>query len=512
MSYLANLYLGESVLQEDPYKAIEIYKRLSSQKQCLLSKYVACLALGNIYLNGDFIPRNYQKAYKFYSIILANCDKTKFGRLYGLAEKRDAYLLNSLNRKQASILKKDLNFNMRDLYAKYVIAARIALTKKENKLYLSNLKKAADLGDLNSAFWLANCYSFEGRTKLAIIYYTMAADALLGNSIELPKSRFIYPNEDDPLIISPIAMYKLGRLFSSQSDYKDAVLWYKRALENGCKKAAAELSLIYKKGSGSVKPNVELAEKYKNIADHRLDSYYEANLLKTKGDIPQARKIYLFLAENGNVFAQRVLGLGRMLAPTPSYSWTEKAAKQGDLLSMTKIGVFYANKKDYNHALPYFKTGAVNGVLGAKLNLAFLYENGSAVKQDLPRAMSLYKEVIDNDLYMKNPVLTLAYLRLGGLLLRGTDQKQEGIKYLTIAAGDNNTAAMTSLGTLYEKGWFGIKQDLKKAKKWYLLGAKAGNEACVESLRHACFNLPKKSKNKINGKEDKTEDLLQKKI
>jgi TPR repeat protein len=106
-----------------------------------------------------------------------------------------------------------------------------------------------------------------------------------------------------------------------------------------------------------------------------------------RGDFETAIKLWLPLANHGNVEAQRGLGQANGAENFPeAMKWYRKAADQGDADSQYSIGAMYDHgwgvKQDYAEALKWFRKAGDQEYVPALDYLGTMYRDGHGVKQD----------------------------------------------------------------------------------------------------------------------------------
>ncbi len=126
-----------------------------------------------------------------------------------------------------------------------------------------------------------------------------------------------------------------------------------------------------------------------------------------------------------------------------------------------KLGIFYANKKDFDKAFKYLSASKEMGNYYANLPLAYLYFQGTGVNKDSQKSLNLLKESAAKD---PNSAFQLSKFYLKGLGIEQNTAK--GLEYLTSAANKNMFVAQKQLTMAYSKGLYNIKADEEKAKYW----------------------------------------------
>jgi len=300
-------------------------------------------------------------------------------------------------------------------------------------------------------------------------------------------------------------------------DMNEAIVWYKKAAQQG--DVDAQLSLVYI---------------YRNIEDVK--------------DNKEAHKIFLQLARTGNLYAQKTLGYSYLKgerAPQDykqAMYWFEKAQGQGDAYSCGAIGWMYASgqgvEKNLKQALYWFKkgvdrndtyskeeivglekkieksaemalhnksieayqmgykyektsTGDENhkraikhyiraiklGNIEAEFRLAQIYELSEQIPRDYSSALHWYKKAAEHG-------DVLAYYRVSNLYRAGRGIKKDdklALQWCKEAAKRGLGAAQATMGSCYQFGW-GTAISYTKARYWYELAIESGYENAVGRL------------------------------
>lgn len=118
------------------------------------------------------------------------------------------------------------------------------------------------------------------------------------------------------------------------------------------------------------------------------------------GDYARAREVWLDLARQGDLAAQRNLGhlyrRGLGVAPDAQQAalWYRRAAERGLSTAQVNLGMLYLRgegvRKDPAEAARWFMRAAGRGHAGAQYNLARMYETGLGVAPDPARALGWY--------------------------------------------------------------------------------------------------------------------------
>lgn len=312
-----------------------------------------CNDLGYMFQYGLGVPKDVQKALKFYIKSRVTLNHTAFYRLGILSEE-----------------------------------------KKDYEEAFKYFEKAANLGNSHSLSEIAKCYEFGwGVPKdldKAIEYYLKS-----GNS---EKASSVY--------------HHLGWIFEQgkgvEKDEKKAVEYYKKAADLGNPIAKNDLGYCYCHGIG-VDKDLDKAKKYlKEAANLNCSSAYlnlgwlylegkDAPINPTKG-IECYKKAY----ELGNIQALPSLGyrydkgLGVPVDYEKALDYYRQGEKLGCLVSLNNLGTLYEHgngvPKDLERALQYYKEAAEGGEERSMYHLGRCYQNGIGVEANLETAISWYEQ------------------------------------------------------------------------------------------------------------------------
>ena len=137
-----------------------------------------------------------------------------------------------------------------------------------------------------------------------------------------------------------------------------------------------------------------------------------------------------------------------------------KLSEENSMASL-KLGIFYADFKDYEKASKYLQSSKEMGNYYANLPLAYLYFQGSGVKKDTNKSLELLKQSASKD---ANAAFQLSKFYLKGIGIKQDTKK--GLDYLIKAANKNMFAAQKQLTIIYSKALYSVKKDEVKAKYW----------------------------------------------
>lgn len=187
----------------------------------------------------------------------------------------------------------------------------------------------------------------------------------------------------------------------------------------------------------------------------REDFEYTGNVLKQK---PEEVKFY----QNMSLFQRRVL----------------KKALSGDTESQCEMGAYYADQSgshlDYREAIRWYEAAAEKGTERALFEIGRIYDiNGSGIGGEKDKALKIYRKLAVRGYPTAQCVLGMKY-RLGDGV---KENLKEAAKWLERSALQGHDAAIRNLADLYRS-----TGELKKAEKWYRIGAAKGDEYCIRGF------------------------------
>jgi TPR repeat protein len=206
-------------------------------------------------------------------------------------------------------------------------------------------------------------------------------------------------------------------------DYKQAMIWYRKAAEASDTVGMVNLGIIYLKGYGVKKDEQQAFVWFRRAAE--------------KGD------------PGGMVWLSAMYGYGWGVRKNPqqSFNWDSKAAEAGNAEAMYNLGLSYENgyvvAKDQQQSLTWLRKAADGGYPQAMTHLGYLYRYGIGVKQDSEQSIKWYEKGFE--------------------------------------AGEQLTASW-NLGVMYEKG-DGVDKDTQRAVTWYRKAARLGDQGAKDALK-----------------------------
>lgn len=156
------------------------------------------------------------------------------------------------------------------------------------------------------------------------------------------------------------------------------------------------------------------------------------------------------------------LGRGTMEDHTKAKCFYYDAAELNHPIALKRMGDFFSEEKDFNHAFEYYQKALEQKYYRAYLNLGNYYQAGLGVKQDLSLAIKNYTEAINKNIFNGYYKLAMIYL---------DNEPQKATELLIVGAVNGDSDSQYQLGCCYEDG-IGITTDINLAYLWYYLAAK----------------------------------------
>lgn len=179
------------------------------------------------------------------------------------------------------------------------------------------------------------------------------------------------------------------------------------------------------------------------------------------------------------------------------------AAQMGESEAATHLGdlYFYGHgvDTDYEQSYYWFAKAAQSNNAYAQYSIAFMYIKGQFVEKDDTQVIKWMKLAAENG-YTEAQKNMGEYYYYGSFGCR-RDMK-EAIKWYEMGAKSNEPACVFTLGLIYEEG-DGVQKNILKAADWYQKGAQAGIPSCLYNLGKLIINK------EISGEEEKGFNLIQ---
>lgn len=205
------------------------------------------------------------------------------------------------------------------------------------------------------------------------------------------------------------AMNNLGNVCYNQGNYEEAVEWYKKSFDKGFDWGGYNLANCYYNGDGVSQNYLKALELYKEVYD--LENSASGSVANTIGNIHYNEKNYLEAIEWYKKGIEKTLdwayynlancyyyGNGVRKDELKALDLYKKAYDLGDSASgsaINMLGVIAYNRRDYKHAVTFYKRGTEKDYNWAYYNLAECYYNGYGVKKDKNKAYELYRKAAE---------------------------------------------------------------------------------------------------------------------
>ena len=334
-----------------------------------------------------------------------------------------------------------------------------------------------------------------------------------------------------------------------ESDYKEALVWYKKAADNGNSKAMGNIGYLYLHGFGVTK-DVEEAEKWyarsaeegNAISQYNLGVSYqdgkgvEENKNKAEALFLKAHSGLIKESKEGNSRSQYTLGLsylngyGVKKDLSEAMRWFNAAANRGNRQAQFMVARCYLKEepiKDYSRAFKWFCISAIQGesnaqrMLGsmyyyghfvaknikesvkwiglaanqgnarAKFALAVFYYTGQGVQQNYSKAFELFSESSDQGIDVSQKYLAKCYYHGHGVRRDYT----EAFKLFSKFANQGHADSQFYLGNCYKEG-LGVSKDIPLAIHWYKKATEQGHKD-AEKLLSECEEIERKKKEEL---------------
>lgn len=296
------------------------------------------------------------------------------------------------------------------------------------------------------------------------------------------------------------AQFCLANMYDSgqgvPQDYTEAARWYRKAAEQGHARAQFILGMDI-----SDKTPIFIEESGPSPAQRACWHEGAFWLAEAHGQgIGPVFYVFESMCDNGR-FTYSVPGIGRwerdeephpidlgsLLAQgapqddAEAARWFLKAADQGNGAAQISLGRMYYNgqgvPEDHNQAVSWFRKAADQGYSTAQFYMGFLFANGYSEHRDWTEAAKWFGKAADQG-------HANAQSWLGELYLWGTGVSQdykEAARWFRKAAEQGDANAQFCLGWLLANGQ-GIPRDRAEAARWYRRAAEQGHPPAQISL------------------------------
>ncbi len=425
---------GVGNLQVDSIKALELYQTAADKGYGEAMCY-----LGDFYRIGQFVDKDPQQAFKYYS--MADEAGEEIGTYY--------------------------------IGRSFLEGCGVPIDTLAALPYLRN---AANRGIGRAAYLLGSFYDY--------------AKGGLPNDPDSALYYYLSGHENG----NGDASYHVGVKLIREEAYEQALQYIYSGAQRGNIDALVMLALFIQEGiaiDADPQQAYQLFELAANNAhDPRAYMYMGKARLQGNGckQNETLGKLYLDTAASmGNVQAMYLLGLcylqgyGCTADSTIAIEWLNRASDNGNANAVNLMGDLYEQQEDYENALRYYQLGYDLGNIESCCNLAYCYEKGQGVILNIKKAIELYTEAANAGSSRAMKMLAQCYLDN----VAGDPDPDKAVEWLSKAADIGDAQAMFMLASLYEEGdtdEYRFPKDLKKAKSWYQKSAAAGFEPAQAAL------------------------------
>ena len=354
---------------EKNYEQAEKWFRLAAERGSSLAQF----RLGFIYDQGQGVPKDYLEAIKWYQKAADQGEKYaqyNLGNMYadGKGTSKDYKKAFEWYEKSAEQNVPQAQVSVGWYYMNGF--GNLSESEMDYKKAIDWNQKGANNGDpegFNNLGWLyENGFGVDKDLAKASELYKTAVTQGIKNDvaagrIDEAKSRLSKVNalikanaaqEQQDETIDAEAQIKLANDFYSKKNYKEAIVWYRKAADQGNIAGEYNLGILYEKGLGlktDLSQAIHWYQKAANQNDKDAVTHLTNAQIKLAGQLYQAKNykeavsLYRRLAEQGNSVGQYNLGilyekgLGVSRDIDQAKAWFQKAAYQGDADAVKKI-------------------------------------------------------------------------------------------------------------------------------------------------------------------------------
>jgi TPR repeat protein len=268
--------------------------------------------------------------------------------------------------------------------------------RQEYRESMEWFRKAAQAGNADAQHWMAYLYHHGigvERDFAASMQWDMKA-AANGLSDAMDAIGYMYEHDE-----------------GVTRDYAEAMKWYKRAADAGNVHAQSNLASMYFNGHGVPQDLAKAAELFAKPADDGLAEaqfalgFILAGGLAGKKDHTQGISLLQKAAAQNDPNASAYLALLYVADDFPELphdrerarKLAEALAAQGSLFAERAMAVVESENEHYKEAVDWYQKAADQGDVVSVLRLAQFYRDGKGVKADLGMAARLFKRAIEMD-------------------------------------------------------------------------------------------------------------------
>ena len=256
------------------------------------------------------------------------------------------------------------------------------------------------------------------------------------------------------------SMYGLGQ--GVAQDHRHAALWFRKAAEQGHPHGEYVLGSMYSSGQGVAQDHREAAIWFRRAAEHgHADAQCALGEAYGKGqgvvqDYRQAARWFRRAAGQGHTFAQGALGAmyaaGEGVAQDHQQAalWCRKAAEQGHALAQCALGGMYGVgqgvAQDHRQAELWYRKAAEQGHADAQNNLGAMYDSGVGVTKDPRQAALWFRKAAEQGLPPAQYNLAVSYAYGKGV----PKDTVQAYAWMNLAAAQGLTKAVSDRAVMEE--------------------------------------------------------------
>jgi TPR repeat protein len=235
--------------------------------------------------------------------------------------------------------------------------------------------------------------------------------------------------------ISVAEALKRGVEAAARNDDAKALLWFRKAADQGNANAQLNLGTMYLTGRGVPKDDAMALSWFRKAAEQGIASAQ---------------------FQVGNSY---LLGRGVARDEAMAMTWFRKAAELNDAWAEFQLGNMYRDgrgqPRDFPQAVICFQKAAAQGISGAELVLGVMYLRGEGVTPDPQAAMSWFQKAAGHEVLANDP----------------------NAAPLNVVKAQ----AQFMVAAMYEEG-VGVPKDITQAISWYRKSAVLGNVGAKTNL------------------------------
>jgi TPR repeat protein len=240
------------------------------------------------------------------------------------------------------------------------------------------------------------------------------------------------------------------------------------------------------------------------IAIANAGPFEDAEAIANKGDYTTAFRLFRTLADQGNTYAQRRLGIMYLRGQgvprdfAEALKWIRIAADKGLADAQSDVAIFYQRgwgvEQNGAEAVKWLRLAAGQGSVVFENNLADTYATGRGVPQNFAEALKWYRLAADQSSSYAENVIGMAYER--GISV--AQDYSEAFRWYRRAANKiyerpDNTwihSPQYNFAALYASG-HGTAQDYVQAFMWFTLAAALGDTKTPDEFGVNLLGTPK---------------------